>query len=309
MLSGSQAVGAVWCPGPSPGPGAGEELLESGDTVPTDVPPIHAVVLDLDGTLLDNAKRISPRNVRALERCAEAGIAMLVATARPPRSVRPFLPALPFIEYAAYYNGALVMRGPETVVHTAIPRALSGQVTRFIREDAPHALLSYEAEDAWYTGDVWPDAEATLFRIGSASPRPKRVDDAAVAALSPTKILVHGYHSWDRLSVAFPQSLNVIATDGGRLVQVMNQRASKEAAVRWMLSVLGVLPDNVLALGDDVNDLGVFHLCGFPVAMANAVPELKAVARVVTASNEDDGVACALERFVLHGEDTSRGPS
>lgn len=65
-----------------------------------------------------------------------------------------------------------------------------------------------------------------------------------------------------------------------------------------VLNDLGLPREQVMVFGDDVNDLGLFRLCGFPVAMANAIPEIRAMASYVTASNDDDGVATAIEKFV-----------
>ncbi len=81
----------------------------------------------------------------------------------------------------------------------------------------------------------------------------------------------------------------------------MHCDASKEAAVAGILEAEGALPATVLVYGDDANDLGMFKLCGFPVAMTNAIQALKARAAVSTASTNDGGVARALEPFVPRG--------
>lgn len=77
----------------------------------------------------------------------------------------------------------------------------------------------------------------------------------------------------------FGDHVNVIATDGGVLVQIMQKSASKEEAVQWVLDDFGVKSENVMVFGDDFNDLGLFHKCGFPIAMENAIFELKNCAK------------------------------
>lgn len=94
--------------------------------------------------------------------------------------------------------------------------------------------------------------------------------------------------------------MNVIATDGGVLVQIMQKLASKEEAVQWVLHDIGVKSENVMVFGDDFNDLGLFHKCGFPIAMENAIIELKSLAKHITESNDNDGVAVAHEKFVVY---------
>ncbi|WP_435170200.1 HAD family hydrolase [Paenibacillus glycanilyticus] len=66
-----------------------------------------------------------------------------------------------------------------------------------------------------------------------------------------------------------------------------------------MLNEIGVRAENVMVFGDDFNDLGLFHNCGFPIAMENAIMELKNCAKHITESNDNDGVAVALEKLVL----------
>ncbi|GAA3409452.1 HAD family hydrolase [Paenibacillus hodogayensis] len=73
----------------------------------------------------------------------------------------------------------------------------------------------------------------------------------------------------------------------------------KPQVVDWVLSDIGVKAENVMVFGDDFNDLGLFQMCGFPVAMENAIIELKNGAKHVTQSNDQDGVAVALEKFIV----------
>ncbi|MNN37116.1 phosphoglycolate phosphatase [compost metagenome] len=85
------------------------------------------------------------------------------------------------------------------------------------------------------------------------------IDNDFISALSPTKILVQGYSTWRDIIEQFSDHVNVIATDGGVLVQIMQKSASKEEAVQWVLNDIGVKPENVMVFGDDFNDLGLFQ--------------------------------------------------
>jgi HAD superfamily hydrolase (TIGR01484 family) len=144
-----------------------------------------------------------------------------------------------------------------------------------------------------------PDSQCAQFGIRSNDPKPQVVDKEFISLLSPTKILVLGCTTWRDMLEQFGDHVNVIATDGGILVQIMQKSASKEEAVKWVLNDIGVKSENVMVFGDDFNDLGLFHMCGFPIAMENAIIELKNCARHTTESNDNDGVAVALEKFVM----------
>jgi Cof subfamily protein (haloacid dehalogenase superfamily) len=261
---------------------------------------IQAIVLDLDGTLLGSDKLISLRNYQTVKRCFDSGIHIIVATARPPRAANQFVKNFPFVDYLVYYNGALITcKSKQTQRHISIPMEISQQINNFIELHAPQSLISYEVNDSWYTCTPVPDSQHGHFGIRSNDPKPQVVDKDFISSLSPTKILVLGYSTCRDVIEQFGDYVNVIATDGGVLVQIMHKSASKEDAVQCVLSDIGVESENVMVFGDDFNDLGLFHKCGFPIAMENAIIELKNCAKHITESNDNDGVAVALEKFVL----------
>ncbi|MCR2805828.1 Cof-type HAD-IIB family hydrolase [Paenibacillus soyae] len=262
---------------------------------------IQAIVLDLDGTLLGSDKSVSPRNYEAVKRCHDSGIPILIATARPPRAANHFLKKFPFADYMIYYNGALVTcQSKQYERHFSIPMEISQQITPFIGGRAPHSIISYEVNDLWYTCSPVPDSQCASLGIRPTDPKPQVVDQEFIHTLSPTKILVLGCSTtWGEIVERFGDYVNVIATDEGLLVQIMQKSASKENAVQGVLNEIGVKPEHVMVFGDDFNDLGLFQISGFPVAMENAIMELKSYAAHITDSNDNDGVAAALERFVL----------
>ncbi|MGO4270761.1 HAD family hydrolase, partial [Paenibacillus sp. TAF58] len=153
--------------------------------------------------------------------------------------------------------------------------------------------------DSWYACKPVPDSQRAHFGIRLNDPTPQVMDIDFISSLSPTKILIQGYNSWKKILEQFGNHVNVIATDGGVLVQIMQKSTSKEEAVQWVLNDIGVKSENVVVFGDDFNDLGLFQMCGFPIAMENAIIELKNCAAHVTTSNDEDGVAVALERLVV----------
>lgn len=261
---------------------------------------IQAIVLDLDGTLLSSDKAISPRNYQAVRKCFESGIHVIVATARPPRSANQFMKNFPFVDYMVYYNGALVScESKKTKRHISIPLEISQQINKFIELRVPQSIISYEVNDSWYTCRPVPESQCAHLGIRSNDPKPQVVDNDFISSLSPTKILVLGCSAWRDIIEQFGDHVNVIATDGGVLVQIMQKSASKEEAVQWVLNEIGAKSENVMVFGDDFNDLGLFHMCGFPIAMENAIIELKNIATHITESNDNDGVAIAIEKFVV----------
>ena len=260
---------------------------------------IKAIVLDLDGTLLSSDKSISPRNYEAVKRCFDSGIHIIIATARPPRAANQFLKQFPFVDYMVYYNGALVTcKSKPNERHISIPMEISQQIKEFIELRIPQSIISYEVNDSWYTSRPVSNTQCAQLGIRPNGPKPQVVEIDYIASLSPTKILVLGCSTWRELREQFGDYVNVIATDEGVLVQIMHKSASKEKAVQWVLNEIGLNSENVMVFGDDFNDVGLFQISGFPVAMENAIIELKNCAAHVTDSNDNDGVAVAIERFL-----------
>lgn len=95
----------------------------------------------------------------------------------------------------------------------------------------------------------------------------------------------------------FKMKLNILITDNGNLVQVSSLKASKENAVAALCKEMNVPLENVMVFGDDFNDIGLFNLCGWPVAMGNAIDELKMRSKEITETNNNDGVAIILEKL------------
>ncbi len=226
---------------------------------------IDAIVLDLDGTLLRSDKTLSPRNYEAVKSCFNSGVHIIVATARPPRVARQFIEQMPFVDYILFYNGALVTCESKQIQrHFGIPMDVNEKISKFIAMEAPQSFISYEVNDCWYTSTVIPDSECIHYGIRPHDPKPELVDNDFINSLSPTKILVLGCNSWEDIIEQFGDAVNVIATDGGALVQIMDKSASKEDVVQWVLNDMGVISENVMVFGDYYNDLGLFHAITIP---------------------------------------------
>ena len=92
--------------------------------------------------------------------------------------------------------------------------------------------------------------------------------------------------------------MNILLTDAGRLIQIMPEGVSKDSGLIQWCGAAGISPDAVMAFRDDVNDPGMFRLCGHAVVMGNAVRELKEVADEIADTHDRDGVAKVLERLL-----------
>ncbi|WP_434750886.1 HAD family hydrolase [Paenibacillus amylolyticus] len=252
------------------------------------------IVVDLDGTLLKANKEVSERNVKAIMECAHRGIKFIFATARPPRAVKTFLPKeLLELGSFVYYNGAYVdCRHTGSNDHIGITAEITAEVLDYCLACNPDLDISLEVRDEWMSMKPY-DAE-TIMKV-KGQPIVRSLMELKQQEAS--KILFTGNMDRAAFLERFEGKLNILITDQGELTQVSAPKASKEHAVSVICNAMGVALQNVMVFGDDANDIGLFEQCGWPVAMGNAIQELKSRAKEVTATNECDGVAVILERL------------
>ena len=122
-------------------------------------------------------------------------------------------------------------------------------------------------------------------------------------ASTPTKIAAGGLvrnisHVTRALNKEFGDYISVIPSNENTFLNITNRKATKPEALRKILGSSQDRFENVVAFGDDLPDLDMLQVCGISIAVANAIPEVKSVAKYHTASNDDDGVAIALEKML-----------
>ena len=272
---------------------------------------IRLIALDLDGTLLDSEKRLSERNRAALAAAAARGIHIVPTTGRFFDAMPVCVRELPFVRYAVTINGASVFDRAErrTISSDTIP--------------LPTALAILDALDAFdviydcYMDDAGWNSESNVAKADEYAPD---VHYAAMirelrnhvpdlkAFLRATghgvqKLLAfskdHALYA-DLVAAVRAVAPDIIATTSNpRLTEFNAPGAHKGAALAKLAAHLGFGMEAVMAFGDGLNDLTMVRDSGWGVAMANAVPEVLAAARFTTLSNDDDGVAAAIERLVL----------
>ena len=252
------------------------------------------IVSDLDGTLLNSKKEISTRNYNAIMDCSKLGMKFIFATARPPRAVRSFMnEELLNIGSFVYYNGAYInCKHTGINEHVAIESEVTAELLDYCLNCNPDLDLSLEVKDEWLS--IRDHDYSTVIQVKD-NPIVKPLEE--LRSLEASKILFSGKIDMLSFQEKFGNKLNILITDNGNLVQVSSSKASKESAIAALCKEMNVSVENVMVFGDDFNDIGLFDICGWPVAMGNAIDELKLRAKEITETNDNDGVAAILERL------------
>ena len=264
---------------------------------------IRLFVVDLDGTLLHSQGMLTPESLDAIQRCTRAGIKVIMATARPPRSSRLFYEQLRLTTPSIHYNGALIcdLTAGQVILHRPIPGDLARELHDAALQIDPAAVISLEVCDKWYINRRMTAFKTETERIGF---KPDYVGDLHRFFNEPvTKVLISfpttGSHvASQKLQDVFNGRLSFTKSEEG-IVQIMNGGVSKGTAVRFLMERFGITRDEAAAAGDAPNDISMFEAVGLSIAMANAYPETKAAATRVTLDHDENGVAVAIEKWIL----------
>ena len=282
------------------------------------MPDVRIVALDLDGTLLDSQKRLTPVCRDALARAADAGVEIVPTTGRffgmMPEAVRD----LPFVRYAITINGAEVFdrREGRAIVREEIPLATAIEIMKML--DCHDVIYDcYRSDWGWMTAsmqeraaDYATDEHYLAMVRGFRRPVPELKAHLAETAAEGDvqKIMLFSRRSpesaalalrslADEVAAAFPQ---ISVTSSTRNNLELNIRsANKGNALRRLAEHLGLTLANCVAFGDGLNDLSMIEAAGVGVAMANAVPEVKSAAKYIAPSNDEDGVAKGIDKWIF----------
>ena len=271
----------------------------------TRLPKPKMVATDVDGTLLDEWERVTPRTRVAVGALLSDGVPFVLATGRPPRWIDPVIDGLGFPPLCVCGNGAVIYdSAADRILHSTTldvaslewiaelaERILPGcglaaeRVGRSAHDAAtPQFVSSPEYEHAWLNPD---DTQVSRHEVISAPAikilvRLRGTDSADMrAALAP--------HLVGRADITY-------STRYG-LIEISAPGVTKAAGLEVVAQRLGVDPTTMVAFGDMPNDVPMLQLAGHGVAMGNGHPEAKAAADEITATNSDDGVARVLERW------------
>ncbi|MBI4188432.1 MAG: HAD-IIB family hydrolase [Chloroflexi bacterium] len=279
-------------------------MVKSTDINLPDFEKCQAVAIDLDGTLLDSKSNLSARSRAALEQCISDGLAVIIATSRAERSVRQLLGDKLADKCSLVMENGGVIRGATPLSgfrREVIPQEVATKVVRFILAIEPAVRVGIELDGFEFGCNQAPDSR-TLWSLNRATPDMVLSLDEALRR-EPTKIWVNGLGQdlsvmAQELSRQFNDFLAVFPNAGFKFLDMPSKRASKSMGVRYLLKSRHIALRETVAFGDDLPDVEMLEICGIPIAVANAVPEVLACANFHTASNDKDGVAIVLERII-----------
>lgn len=264
------------------------------------------LALDMDGTLLNSHKRVTPRTAQALSELAARGVPIAFCTGRNVAELRPYLDELSFIRYGVLVSGALVRDFASNEAIVSYPHDLNVALKLIEmgeREDAMvHVLTTGDSfiakRDMGRLEDVGMGVYRPLYETCAV-----HVDDLAdaVKAYEGEVLKVNLYHlsteSRERSRRRLEGMRITVSTAETTSLECSPLGISKARGLAALCEHVGCTLEDVVMVGDADNDLEVLRSVGMPVAMGNAVPEVVRVAKLQVADCDHDGIAEVVERL------------
>lgn len=265
--------------------------------------PFRAIALDLDGTLTNHDKVVTPRTRQALLKAQEQGAIIILASGRPTYGIVPVAECLELEKRGGYilsYNGGNIVNANtgEKLFSQFLPDAVIPILYKYAKEKN-HALLGYAGNEiiTEMPDDQYVKEESRINKMNI-----RKVDNLLEALEPhPTKLLMTGdptdmIKAEEELVEILGEKMDIFRS-APFFLELVPKGIDKAQSLLRLLSKINLTPADLMAFGDGYNDLSMLKLAGVGVAMANAAPEVRADADYVTLSNEEDGVAEALLHF------------
>ena len=254
----------------------------------------RAIYSDIDGTLLNRAHRMSPRTLAITQRLAQAGIPIILVSARPPLAITPFTDAIGGKQPLIAFNGALILDGDLTELYSVtLDDADLNRLETLLENDPAITSINDYQGTHWYSPDpdnFWTVQEGDITGL-RATKRPATLTNVHKILVMGDAPVIRALQ--ERLKPQFPHL--EIHRSKDEYLEIVNNRATKAQAIAFMGERLGVPAAESVAFGDNYNDLDMLRYAGYSVAMGNAPDDIKAECSIVTAANDEDGLAQVLE--------------
>ncbi|WP_408955740.1 Cof-type HAD-IIB family hydrolase [Natroniella sp. ANB-PHB2] len=261
------------------------------------------VAIDLDDTLLANDLQISKRTVKAIKEAQNEGVRVVIATGRMHSSALPYAKMLGLKHELITYNGALVKRvvDNQTLYHEPISTELVRKVAKVAQKHDLH--INFYLDDLLYVNKTGVEADY-YEEIAGIKPILITEDVGDFLDRPSTKLLIIENDRtkleevFSELTAGFADSVT-ITTSKVNFIEIMGQQVCKGTTLANVATKLGIKAEEIIAIGDSYNDLEMIEYAGLGVAVGNAKEEIKEEADYITGTNNEEGVAQVIEKFIL----------
>ena len=271
---------------------------------------IRLIALDMDGTTFNSRKEITNRTRRTIAEAVERGIQVFPATGRPKSYLPQEIMSIPGVHYASTSNGASIidMNKEEPLYEDLIPAERMPDIIRRIK-DLPVIIELFYKGACYCDRSTLPVIEQILQERPSVQngQAPEIYEDGIFDRLLQDPFPVEKVHLiFSDLKIRkeimdFYQKENILDVTSAfaENLELTSKTATKSNALLRLAGILGISQEETMPIGDSFNDLDMLGAAGTSVAMGNAEPEIKETADLITKTNDEDGVAWAIEKYAF----------
>lgn len=264
----------------------------------------HLIALDLDGTLLTDGKTISERTKQVIQRVRQQGHEVMISTGRPYRSSEMYYQELALNTPIVNFNGAFIHH-PKDHTFGEFHSPMDIQVAKEIVDACSQFQffnIVAEVKDEVYF-HYHDEKLLDIFSLGG--PLTTSGDLREFLKKDPTSMLIHAQEQEVPTIRKHLSDVHAEVIDHRRwgapwhVIEIVKYGLSKAVGIEKVSEYLDIPQERIIAFGDEDNDLEMLQYAGTGVAMGNAISQLKEVANEITLSNEEDGIAVFLEKYLL----------
>ncbi len=265
------------------------------------MPNIKLIALDQDGTLLDDKGIVSRRNIQAVQTAVSQGIQVIIATGKTYASAVPVMAKLGIQAPGVFTQGLVVCNADGSVRHErALDKKTAVQLIQFAKDHnlpqcaycGSHILAPYPHKYQRLLHEKYHEPPLEI-----AGPLLDIIDEIHINKLMISDEMTNDETRRQLKALVGDQATVTQAVP--EFIEVLPLGASKGYGVQLLLDDLGILPQEILAIGDGENDVEMLQMAGIGVAMGNGVTAVKTIADYITSDNNHSGVAEAIEKFAL----------
>lgn len=266
---------------------------------------VKLIAIDLDGTLLNDQKEIMPLTYKALKEAMEKGVYIVLASGRPIKGMIPLINKLGLNQkenYVINFNGASINKTSDfsSIFNCSLTIEEMLEIEKFAKNNNIHSHVFVNGDCYIEEAGKYSDVEAninhiTLKKIDYNSFSKNDIVNKYMFADEPEKLksiynLIPNYF-FNKYTIVFSSPF---------FLEFLNKETNKGKALKALCEYLKIDRNEVMAIGDEENDLSMLEYAGYKIAMENANKKLKEIATYITSSNNEDGVGKVVEKLVLN---------
>ncbi|MCL2081480.1 MAG: Cof-type HAD-IIB family hydrolase [Oscillospiraceae bacterium] len=259
------------------------------------------IASDCDGTLINSDHELTERTKTAIDRCMDAGAVFVLATGRPTYAVQWFVDMFDRDMPIVTYNGSFAMmsKTQKILLEVTLPAELCREAITLGRERGMGVITYVDHKLYVAERNAWTDDYARFFNVGAAVT--ENISDVVKNGASKVLWIKDAGSISDiyaETQTRFAGRLNCF-TSTPFLFEFISTGASKGAAIKKIGGLYGIGPEEMIAVGDGFNDVDMIEYAGLGIAVKNAPKGVKDAADEIAPSNDDDGVAAVIEKYIL----------